>query len=829
LLAVSVLSTCMLDAATASSATAGRCNTHFTNVLTFPIPGRGLALSWAPPTSRVAGGHALAVGGHLVGAQTFLQSGERYDTKLFDTTTGAYLKRFGVHYWWVIANTWTVNPYLGEVIADGGGDHAAKVFLADGPGTDLGAIQSADARGRYAIADGALPGIIAAYGHGSPGLANINAWITALAFSPDGGYLAGASKDGSIRVWQITDTSFPEDQFRVVKVFYDPSFGPTLSVRWSPDGTMLAASSRSGHVVIHVFDPVDTRWDEGTIAAFHNVSADNELAWLNANLPLVADAPVWQRSESGAIWNVRYSPSGVYLATAGDDAVLLFDLSTDDSGLALLPEGHGLDFSPDGHYLAVGGGDGHVYVFAPASSAAPVTLYDVLQGHTESVVSAVAWSPDGSRLASVAGGPLLGDAAFNQSIEGNDDNVRVWAPVQSPGVECTTSSTTTTTTVSSSTIFTTTTSSTTTTVSRSTTSTTTTSSTTTPRSSTTSTTIPQGSGAYPGFGSLTTGGQGYPTFLVTTSTDAGAGSLRDALAQAERAGGGTIRFAVSDAGDIHPRPNLIVPPNTTIDATGSHITLWGGNESFGDGVLDVWNSNVIVIGLRVRDARNDGIQVAPKNAQGQDIANIVIDRCSVTGSADGGIDVTGHDGHTVSGITIMRSFIAGSGRYCEKGLCGGGSLFKYGASAGSYYANVFFSNLERTPEISGAGSKAPVVADLRYNLVQATQSSSMSVRAQASANIIGNFFADAHDGARLWPPAQAYFGGGNTDQNTDANPADHLAAPLPVPAPPAAFSLQKVLGAGAVPRDAIDTCYLDLPAPSFSTFRAAPCDRTAAP
>jgi WD40 repeat protein len=813
---------------------AGRCNTHYTNVLTFPIPGRGLALSWAPPTSRVADGHALAVGGHLVGAQAFLQSGERYDTKLFDTITGAYLKRFGVHYWWAIANTWTVNPYLGEVIADGGGDHAAKVFFADGPGTDLGEIQSADARGRYAIEDGALPGIVAAYGRGSPGLARINAWITALAFSPDGSYLAGASKDGSIRIWQITDATHRADQFRVVKVYYDPDFGPTLSVRWSPDGTMLAASSRSGHVVIHSFDPVKSRWDEGTIATFAGVSSDNELAWLNANLPLVADAPVWQRTESGAIWNVRYSPDGVYLAIAGDDAARLFDLSTDDRGIALLPEGHGLDFSPDGRHLAVGGGDGRVDIFAAPASGSPFAIYDVLQGHTEAVVSAVAWSPDGSTLASVAGGPLLGNATFNHSIEGDDDHVRLWAPAESPGVECMRGSTTTTTTTGSSTTTPTTTvsSTTTTTTVPSTTTSTTTSSTTTLTSTTTSTTAPGGGGppgGYPGFGSLTTGGQGYPVFVVRNSTDSGVGSLRDALAQAERAGGGIIQFAVSDSGDIHPGPNLIAPPNTTVDATGSHITLWGGNENWSDGVLDVWNSNVILIGLRVRDARNDGIQVAPKNAQGQDIANIVIDRCSVTGSADGGIDVTGHNGHIVSGITIMRSFIAGNGRYCVKGLCGGGSLFKYGASNGSYYANFFFSNLERTPDISGARSRAPAVADLRYNLVQATQSSSMSVRAGASANIIGNFFADAHDGARLWAPAQAYFGGGNIDQNLETNPADHLAAPLPVPAPPTAFSLPTVLGAGAIPRDAIDTCYLNVPAPSFSNFRAAACDGASAP
>ena len=70
---------------------------------------------------------------------------------------------------------------------------------------------------------------------------------------------------------------------------------------------------------------------------------------------------------------------------------------------------------------------------------------------------------------------------------------------------------------------------------------------------------------------------------------------------------------MADSGDIHPGPNLVVPPNTTVDATGSHITLWGGNEGGSNGVLNVWNSNVVVIGLRVRNAVNDGIQVAPKN------------------------------------------------------------------------------------------------------------------------------------------------------------------------------------------------------------------------
>jgi WD40 repeat protein len=790
----------LVDGTTRGAAPSGPCNVHFANSLTFAIPGRGLALSWAPAESSVAGGHALAVGGHLVGAQTHLSGGERYDTKLYDTTTGNYLKRFGVHYWWAVANTWSLNPFLGEVIADGGGDHAAKIFYADGAGTDLGPMQSADARGRYATEDGALPGIKTAFGAGAPGLPNINAWITSLAFSPDGTHLAGASKDGTIRIWQITDQTHPADQFNVVKMFFDPTSGPALSVRWSPDGTMLAAGFKGGSAAIYGFDPVQNRWDEDVITEFSSVSASGELGWLANNLtatnasgqPLLADAPRWMQSGLGAVWNVRYSPDGTYLATAGRVAQV-FDLSAGGAAYPLGTSGHGLDFSPDGRYLAVGGGDGHISVFAQTLSTPPFALYDRLQGHTEPVVGGVAWSPDGSSLASVAGGPLFDGLSFNQSVEGNDDNVRLWVAADGTGVTCVPVTTTTTST------------------------------TTTPDSSTTTTTLdgPPDLGDYPGFGSHATGGLGHPEFIVTNSADDGPGSLRDAFAHAASAGGGTIHFAVTDSGDLHPGKNLVVPANTTVDATGSHITLWGGNEGLSNGVLNVWNSNVIVVGLRVRNGLNDGIQIKPKTAPRQDTSDIVIDRCSLTGNADGGVDVTGYDGHVVTNLTIMRTLVAGSGRHCYKGLCGGGSLFKYGANNGSYYANHFFANLERAPLISGAGSAVPVVADLRYNLAEATQSSSMSVRANAMANVVGNFFIGPRDGALVWEGGLAYFGGGNVDQHP--NTGRDLSAPLPVPAPSPAFAEADAESAGALPRDAVDSCYLAIAAPSFTTFKASPC------
>ena len=86
------------------------------------------------------------------------------------------------------------------------------------------------------------------------------------------------------------------------------------------------------------------------------------------------------------------------------------------SGAAL----HGLDWSPDGNLVAVGGADHVVHVFDAASGAE----YDRLEGHAD-VVSAVAWSPDGHVLATTAGGPRVSLALLNVTT-GPDLAVRLW-------------------------------------------------------------------------------------------------------------------------------------------------------------------------------------------------------------------------------------------------------------------------------------------------------------------------------------------------------------------------------------------------------------------
>jgi len=81
---------------------------------------------------------------------------------------------------------------------------------------------------------------------------------------------------------------------------------------------------------------------------------------------------------------------------------------------------HGLDWSPDGRYLAVGAADKLIRIYdAPTG-----TLVDTLAGHND-LVTALAWSPDGRKLASTAGGVRV-NLEENFEVAGPDTSVIVW-------------------------------------------------------------------------------------------------------------------------------------------------------------------------------------------------------------------------------------------------------------------------------------------------------------------------------------------------------------------------------------------------------------------
>ncbi len=418
-------------------------NQLFAPVQSLALPGRGMAVAWSPDGTRIA------AGGHFRGSTVLPQppkSNLRYDTKVYDVASGALLKSFDCHGFWVVSLAWAAVPELGmELLADGAGDHAVKIWDADGPGSTSCKL------GQYLVKDGALPEIAerrvtSAKGvsvvQKRNGLLEINGWILALAFSPDRRFLAGASKDGSLRLWQVTPG---RNQWKVVRL-WNPRLGEQVtSVSWRPDGRALVTSDRLGRIATWSFDPRPMPdgdlWDDAIVDDFAKQDQSAYWSWNWRYPSRVRREPVWQyeptrtlkNGSSRAVkvpsWNARYSADGLQVAAVWTDGTfVVFDDATGhevrrttitndrNKPVAL----HGLDWSPDGRLIAIGGADKLIRLYDGSNGE----LVDTLVGHND-LVTAVAWSPDGRRLASTAGGIRV-NLEGNFDVAGPDTSVLVW-------------------------------------------------------------------------------------------------------------------------------------------------------------------------------------------------------------------------------------------------------------------------------------------------------------------------------------------------------------------------------------------------------------------
>ncbi|AOP50582.1 AAA family ATPase [Streptomyces lydicus] len=209
-------------------------------------------------------------------------------------------------------------------------------------------------------------------------------------FSPDGRFLATASYDRTVRLWDVRNRAHP-------KPLGKPLSGNTSwvsSAVFSPDGRTLASAGDDGTIRL---------WDVR-----------------DPGRPEPLGAPL--TGHAGTIYLIAFSPDGRTLASAGEDhTVRLWDLSKRSRPTALRAlTGHtaavrSVAFSPDGRVLAAGGDDHTIRLWNTADPRRPKPLDAVLRGHTDTVHS-VAFSPDGRTLAS-------GSA---------DDTIRLW-DVTDPG------------------------------------------------------------------------------------------------------------------------------------------------------------------------------------------------------------------------------------------------------------------------------------------------------------------------------------------------------------------------------------------------------------
>jgi serine/threonine protein kinase len=224
--------------------------------------------------------------------------------------------------------------------------------------------------------------------------------VLALAWSPDGRFMASAGQDMAVQVWEVA-TGKGSSQYK--------HGGEIQSVKWSPDSRLLASAGTDE--IVHVWEAATGK--ELVSYAAHEGSI-HEVAWSPNGLKIASAGDdsvvqVWDllsanllltyEQHDKSVLALAWSPNGRYLASAGSDCVVrVWEAAT--GGYLCLYHGHSdpvtaLAWSPDGTSIASSSDDGTLHLWH-ASTGKPVHIY---KAH-EQAISALAWSPDGLYLAS---------------------------------------------------------------------------------------------------------------------------------------------------------------------------------------------------------------------------------------------------------------------------------------------------------------------------------------------------------------------------------------------------------------------------------------------
>ncbi|GAB4284703.1 MAG: hypothetical protein Fur0025_15660 [Oscillatoriaceae cyanobacterium] len=242
-------------------------------------------------------------------------------------------------------------------------------------------------------------------------------WVTGVGWSPHGEFLATASRDETVKIWQVSRNRFLSGGSEVATLTgHDARVN---SVTWNPDGKLIATSSEDRTVKLWQVDgtlvqnitpgdkPINNvSWSpDGKVMAIASADGTVQIWSLGQMAGELHNRPNYQYQQTipahqQPLWNVTFSPDGSLIATASADNTVKIWNRNGQSVMTL--EGHigpvnWVAFSPDGKTLATASDDNTVKLWSSETGKFLATL----EGHTDKVFN-LNWSSDGKFIASAS-------------------------------------------------------------------------------------------------------------------------------------------------------------------------------------------------------------------------------------------------------------------------------------------------------------------------------------------------------------------------------------------------------------------------------------------
>lgn len=226
--------------------------------------------------------------------------------------------------------------------------------------------------------------------------------VQALAWSPDGKYLATGGRDKQVHVWDIASGN------KIFTYSRHPTY--VYSLAWSPDGKRIVSTS---FATVHVWDAltgdnVVTYHDHSLWVYTSAWSADGQYIATGGAEGEVhfwtdfSGANIYKyRATSRVVKAVAWSPvAGSAKIVAGCEDAAAHSWNTTTGNAPLIYSGHAKEVTsvacaPDDHQIASGSRDRTVQIWDACTGK---TLF-TYRGHVKEIYI-VAWSPDGKFIAS---------------------------------------------------------------------------------------------------------------------------------------------------------------------------------------------------------------------------------------------------------------------------------------------------------------------------------------------------------------------------------------------------------------------------------------------